>query len=181
MWPRPKTVDTTTFEYDKWCFGNIVLYTLVTSKEYWGYWLHPWYLNYIRLKSPQQHPFFLFKEPLYDLAFLAALWSSCFHNITWFPNDSTLWESPKLLSFLRASAIARSESMDDIWPPPSPPELYQINVHRSNIKARKTGKKLLRPLSSNMKSEINLPLRNRTFLSQYSTKDVNKGQEDTGT
>ena len=70
--------------------------------------------------------------------------------------------------------------MTDIWPP-SPPELYQINVHRSNIKARKTGKRLLRPLSSNMKSEINLALRNRTILSQYSTKDVNKGQEDTGT
>ena len=67
--------------------------------------------------------------------------------------------------------------MDGIWPP----ELYQINVHRSNIKAIKTGKRLLRPLSSNLLSEVIQALINRSLLCHYSTKDVNKGQEDTGT
>ena len=68
--------------------------------------------------------------------------------------------------------------MDGIWPPP--PELYQINVHRSLIKARKTlDQRLLRPLSSNLLSEVIQALRNRTLLCQYSTKDVDTGQEGT--
>ena len=40
---------------------------------------------------------------------------------------------------------------------------------------------LLRPLSSNLLSEVIQALRNQTLLCQYSTKDVNQGQEDTGT
>ena len=61
--------------------------------------------------------------------------------------------------------------MDGIWPP-SPPELYQINVHVSKIKARKTlEQRVLRPLSSNLMSEVIQALRNRTHLSQYSTKE----------
>ena len=56
--------------------------------------------------------------------------------------------------FLRASADRPSESMDDIWPPP-PPELYQINVLRSNIKARKILEQmLLRPLSQILRSNV---------------------------
>ena len=40
------------------------------------------------------------------------------------------------------------------WPRPSP-ELYQINVHRSNIKARKTlEQRLLSPLGSNLMTEV---------------------------
>ena len=61
---------------------------------------------------------------------LCKIWVTCLLRV-WHP------------TFSRASAIARSESMDGIWPPPSPPELYQINVHRSNIKARKTGAKVI--------------------------------------
>ena len=61
--------------------------------------------------------------------------------------------------FYERAPCARSESMDGIWP--SPPELYQINVHRSHVKARKTlDQRLLRPLSSNLMSEVIQAIRN---------------------
>ena len=61
--------------------------------------------------------------------------------------------------------------MDGIWPPSPPPELYQISVHRTHIKARKTLEQwLLRPLSSSLLSEVIQALRNRTLLCQYTTK-----------
>ena len=69
--------------------------------------------------------------------FTAAL--MCMHNITF-------------CHFLRASAIARSESMDDIWPPIH----LSVFIKYSCAEARKTLEfKLFGPLSSSLMSEVN--------------------------